>query len=1485
MNGARRNKLIVAVILASLSCRGDQILAPDQSITPARLVLATPLGSAATSGIVLAMQPVVNVLDARDRLARPQVQVVAEIASGSGRLVGTTAVFSEDGVARFTDLRVDGAGPHTLRFSTPHLAPALTETLTVSQTAVALGVEVQPDGGETGLPLKSQPVVLVRDHAGLLMQDASVAVTAAIVSGSGVLSGTTTVLATGGVATFRDLVITGGGAHALGFTARGLTAAAMSGPATPAVEDDVPNTTSNDFAVADVTQLVITQQPANATLNAPFGQQPVVELRGDSGGVMTGSSAAITAAIASGDGTLSGVVTVNAVNGVATFTDLRLNAAGPHTLVFSSDTVLDTRSDTVIVTAPPVALAIETQPGGAVSGRALSTQPVVSLRDGANQLAGGSTAAVTVALSSGTGTLAGTTTMNAVAGTVTFTDLRIDGTGPHTLVFTSAGLSEATSMSVTVTQVPARLVVETQPTGGESGQPLTTQPSVRVLDHAGLSIEDATTSVSVTATIETGTGALTGTTTVSAVNGVATFTDLRIDGGGTHRLDFTAPSVLGAVSNSFAISQTAVALGIQTQPGGGTSGLAFASQPVIQVRDAVNAVVVGSTAAVTATITSGPGSLSGTATVTAVNGVARFLDLQVDSPGSYTISFATPDLPTVTSVTFSVSQPPVSLALETQPNGAVSGQRLATQPVVSFRDPANELAGGVTAPVTASLASGSGALAGTTTVNAVGGVASFEDLRLNGSGPHTIVFTSAGMTSATASSVVVTQAPAALAMETQPTGAHSGAPLATQPAVRVLDHAGLPIADAAESITATIASGSGSLVGTTTVTAVGGVATFADLRVLGGGAHTLRLTSPGLTGATSNSFTIAQTAVSLAIQTQPAGAATGQPLATQPVIEVRDSANALVRASAAPITVTVAAGPGSLMGTTTAMAVDGIATFTDLRLDAPGAYTLSFSSPDLAAATSVSFTVGQAAASLAMVTQPNGAESGMPLTTQPVVRILDHAGQPIDASGTTVTAVLSSGTGTLVGTRTVTATNGVATFTTLRIDGSGSHTFTFTATDLSPTSSAPLSVTQTPVALAVPMQPGGAVSGMRFVAQPEVHIRDRAGLPVVGESHQVSVSIANGAGALSGTTPVPTVNGVARFTDLLITGTGAHTLRFTSGSLETMSAGFQVSAGSSFPLHPSCQEYPTPIVPSPLRTFYVDGNNGNDAADGTSSVTAWRTLSRANSMVQPGDLILLRGVFSGQSIRPATSGTASAKIVYRVVPNDSARITLGQSGFGILLEGVHHVVVDGVEISNVSNPFHIRLNSSNNWLLNLFIRDGGGSFIGNSDDNRVERSRFLRIGTRGANSRDAILIEDGSDRNVIVRNIIGEASHGTVWLGSGTSLVPVNDNVIAQNDTFNPWASGMGLGARAVRTVVECNRIRDAAPAAGTIPPREGIDIDGLNNIIRYNEIYQNGGFGLTVKGRTYASNPQNTIESQIFENTIWGNGLGAIRVVLSFQP
>lgn len=126
------------------------------------------------------------------------------------------------------------------------------------------------------------------------------------------------------------------------------------------------------------------------------------------------------------------------------------------------------------------------------------------------------------------------------------------------LVTAQDGTTTAT-YAVTVTRAapPATAAaITTQPIGSASGSALGTQPVIRIVDSAGGTVASST--VNVVASIASGTGTLSGTMTVAAVAGVATFTNLVITGTpGSFTLTFTPISLTAVTSNSLTITANA----------------------------------------------------------------------------------------------------------------------------------------------------------------------------------------------------------------------------------------------------------------------------------------------------------------------------------------------------------------------------------------------------------------------------------------------------------------------------------------------------------------------------------------------------------------------------------------------------------------------------------------------------------------------------------------------------------------------------------------------------------------------------------------------------------------------------------------------------------------------------------------------------------------------------------------------------------------
>jgi hypothetical protein len=180
----------------------------------------------------------------------------------------------------------------------------------------------------------------------------------------------------------------------------------------------------------------------------------VVNVQDSNGHVVTTDNSSVTLSIAApaNGGALSGTTTVQAVNGVATFTGLSITPAGSYSLLASDGNLATATSNSFnIITNPASKLAFSQQPAAAAVGAVLSAISVQVL-DPSNTLVGTDTSNVTLTIASGPngGTLGGTTTVTAVNGVATFSNLTFSAEGTYTLTATDASLTHATSSNIVV---------------------------------------------------------------------------------------------------------------------------------------------------------------------------------------------------------------------------------------------------------------------------------------------------------------------------------------------------------------------------------------------------------------------------------------------------------------------------------------------------------------------------------------------------------------------------------------------------------------------------------------------------------------------------------------------------------------------------------------------------------------------------------------------------------------------------------------------------------------------------------------------------------------------------------------------------------------------------------------------------------------------------------------------------------------------------
>jgi hypothetical protein len=331
---------------------------------------------------------------------------------------------------------------------------------------------------------------------------------------------------------------------------------------------------------------------------------------------------------------------------------------------------------------------------------------------------------------------------------------------------------------------------------------------------------------------------------------------------------------------------------ITTQPPASTvAGEAFAPQPVVKIVDQYGVVTSGddATTSVALTLTTGAGTLGGTATMNAVGGVADFAGkgLNIDLVGSDKVLTATATLSgqgektVLTSPAFTITRAAASqLVVTMQPTAStVAGVAFAQQPVVRIEDPYGNVADAgddATRSVALTLTTGTGALGGTATMNAVGGVADFagKGLNINLIGADKVLTATATLTgpgvvtTTTSPALTITHAAASqVAFTTQPSASTwEGLAFAQQPVVTIEDPYGNVVsagADATKSVALSLTTGTGTLGGITSMNAVGGVADFVgkglSIDMVGVNKEltaTATLTGPGEVTATTSPFAV-----------------------------------------------------------------------------------------------------------------------------------------------------------------------------------------------------------------------------------------------------------------------------------------------------------------------------------------------------------------------------------------------------------------------------------------------------------------------------------------------------------------------------------------------------------------------------------------------------------------------------------------------------
>ncbi|MCD9026107.1 right-handed parallel beta-helix repeat-containing protein [Cohnella silvisoli] len=347
-------------------------------------------------------------------------------------------------------------------------------------------------------------------------------------------------------------------------------------------------------------------------------------------------------------------------------------------------------------------------------------------------------------------------------------------------------------------------------------------------------------------------------------------------------------------------------------------------------------------------------------------------------------------------------------------------------------------------------------------------------------------------------------------------------------------------------------------------------------------------------------------------------------------------------------------------------------------------------------------------------------------------------------------------------------------------------------------------------------------------------------------------------------------------------------------------------------------------------TYYVDSAAGSDTANGTSTGTAWKTLTKVNSVTfQAGDKILFKkgGTWNGQ-LHPLGSGSSGNPITIDSYGTGNRPLINGgslASGAAVYLVNQQYWVIQNLELTNNTGldnsgtatvggvPRHgIYIESNGGGKLNYFrivnnyVHDVNGCFNcgavephtnggismfagGASDgfnDVVVENNIVDHVGRNGINIWDASY--HTGDQTVVIASQLStgltvQNNSVSYTDGDGILVFGFKDSVIQYNVSngagqkmitgFNMNASAGIWPTRSIGTIVQYN---EAYGTQTTDTDGQGFDVDlgHYGAIVQYNYSHDNeGGFILLMGPYTNTS----TIRYNVSVNDAYGGEKGVI--------
>jgi len=1112
------------------------------SITPAASAqLAFVQGPTnANVGTWLAPPVTVQVLDAFGNARSSTANVTIGIGTnpGPGLIAGLRSAPAVAGIATFSKLAVDTSGNgYTLTASSPGLTGATSGTFNIAATTAnhfkvsvnaALNVGTSYSGSVQVLDPSDNRVTGYSGVVDLICSDP-----AAVMPSQ--------VTLVNGLGLFNITFKTSGGQTVTAYDDRGTI-----------VGTDRPT-----LSPLGPASLSFSQQPLSATAGALLNPPVTVSIL-DTYGNVTGVGLTVSLEIASnpGGGTLLGIKSLAAISGVATFPDLSIRTSGTgYTLTATMGTLPPVVSSPFNITPGAGSqIVFGQQPTDCVAGQTFSPVITARLLDVYGNL---TTSTGTVSLSStGQGQLNSNPSQSLATGTASFPTAYLTQAGSYQLRLSATGVADQ-PLSNTFQILPgpvSSLWVHGPafPSTASAGLPIAI--TVAALDTWGNFVPAYTGSVHFTSTD----GAAVLPPDSPVLNGQTIFpVTFKTTGSQNLFATDTANSSLTNQTGPLTVNSAATSkIVITQQPGNTVAGTNVSPLVRVQTKDAFGNLTTTSVL-VTLKLKANPGGAALTgATVLGGTGTVLFDSLSLDKTGTgYTLEASALGLTGDTSAPFNITpaaathlgflQPPVTTVA-----GSIISPPIKVQVLDAFE---NQTADSKDISLLFGNNPGGSGFSGTSLITATSGLATFPNISIAKAAPgYTFTASVLNFGSVTSPPFDIVPGPAVkFVVINQPGNTVAGVPIATALSVQLQDAKGnLTTSTANVTVDFATNAGGGTLSGTTTVAAVGGIATFPGLSIdKAGTSYKLRITSQGLPDATSGTFNITPAApAKLAFAQQPSNAVAGFAIAPAITVQVQDAFGNLT-ASTASVSLAIGTNPGAgtLAGAGAVPAVNGVATFPATSINKVGTdYTLSANSSSLTSAVSNAITITPGAATHFAVSAPANTVAGTAITL--TVNALDannniatgYAGSARFTSGD-LAAVLPATTKLSAGTATVTAT----------LKSSGNQTITAIDTlssSITGTSGGVAVTAAAPAKLVFIKQPTSSSAGVPVAPAVTVQVQDAFGNATTSAA-TVTLAVTGSVFDPSSTRAVAAVSGLATFPNLVLTQAASYTLTATSPGL------------------------------------------------------------------------------------------------------------------------------------------------------------------------------------------------------------------------------------------------------------------------------------------------------------------------------------------------